>query len=142
MGISKKRSIMNSFILWQFSCCPLMWMFHNRKLNHRINKIHKIVYNDHHCTFEELLERDNSFTIHERNLLKLAIKMFKVNNELSIQIVSEDFHFVEYHYNFRHNQEQNFRIRCFIYFKLLLVLEFILISFFITFNFVFNVNIK
>ena len=37
MDISKKRSIMNAFILSQFSYCPLIWMFHNRKLNHRIN---------------------------------------------------------------------------------------------------------
>ena len=34
-----------------------------------------------------LLERDNSFTIHERNLQKLAIEMFKVNNGLSVQLV-------------------------------------------------------
>ena len=82
---------MNAFILSQFSYCPLIWMFHSRKLNHRINKIHeralRIVYNDHQCTFEELLERDNSFTIHERNLQKLAIEMFKVNNGLSVQLV-------------------------------------------------------
>ena len=45
-------------------------MFHSRKLSHRIIKIHdralSIVYNDYQCTFEELIERDNSFTIHER----------------------------------------------------------------------------
>ena len=86
MDISKKCSNMNAFILSQFSYCPLIWMFHSRKLNHRINKIHeralRIVYNDHQCTFEELLERDNSFMIHERNIQKLAIEMLKVNNGL------------------------------------------------------------
>ena len=65
MDISKKRGIMKAFILSQFSYCPLVWMFHSRSLNHRINKINeralRIVYNDHQCTFEELLERDNSF---------------------------------------------------------------------------------
>ena len=105
MDIIKNHSIMNAFILSQFSYCPLVWMFHSRKLNHRINKIHeralRIVYNDHQCTFEELLERDNSFTIHERNLQKLAIEMFKVNNGLSVHLVSEHFHFAENHYNFR-----------------------------------------
>ena len=69
-------------------------MFHSRKHNHGINKMYeatlRIVYNDHPCTFEELLEGDNSFTIHERNLQKLAIKMFKVNNGLSVQLVSEN----------------------------------------------------
>ena len=85
---SEKRSIMNAFILSQFSYCPLIWMFHNRKREHRINKIHeralRIVYNDHQCTFEELPQIDNSFTIHERNLKKLATEMLKVNNELSV----------------------------------------------------------
>ena len=74
-------------------------MFHSRKLNRRINKIHKyalkIVYNDHHCTFEELLERNNSFTIHKRNLQKLAIQMFKLNNGLLVLLVSENYHFAE-----------------------------------------------
>ena len=114
MDISKKRSIMNAFILSQFSYCPLIWMFHSRKLNHRINKIHeralRIVYNDHQCTFEELLERDNSFTIHERNIQKLAIEMFKVNNGLSVQLVRENFHFVENHYNFRHQSRKKFKV--------------------------------
>ena len=78
---------------------PLIWMFHSRKLNRRINKIHKyalkIVYNDHQCTFEELLERNNSFTIHKRNLQKLAIQMFKLNNGLLVLLVSENYHFAE-----------------------------------------------
>ena len=67
-------------------------MFHSGKLNHKINKIHertlRIVYVDHQCTFEELLARDSSFTIHERNLQKLAIEMLKVNNGLSVQLFS------------------------------------------------------
>ena len=90
MDISKNRSVINAFILSQSSYCPLIWMFRSRKLNHKINKIHelalRIVHNDHQCTFEELLERDNSFTIHERNLQNLDIEMFKVNNGLSVQL--------------------------------------------------------
>ena len=109
-----KKENCNVVFLSQFSYCPLIWMFHSRKLNHRINKIHeralRIVYNDHQCTFEELLERDNSFTIHERNIQKLAIEMFKVNNGLSVQLVSENFHFVENHYNFRHQSEKKFKV--------------------------------
>ena len=70
MDVSKKYSFMNAFILSQFSYCLLIWMFHSRKLNHRINKIHeralRIAYNDHQYTFEELLKIDNSFTIHEK----------------------------------------------------------------------------
>ena len=39
---------MKTFIESQFNYCPLTWMFHSRKLNNRINKLHeralKIVY--------------------------------------------------------------------------------------------------
>ena len=87
--------------------CPLIWMFHSRKLNHRINKIHeralRIVYNDYRCTLEERLDRDNSFTIHERNLQKLAIEMFKVSNGLSVQLVSEN-------HDFRHQPGTKFKV--------------------------------
>ena len=72
---------------------------HNRKLNHRIKKIHeyalRIVYNYHQCTFEELFETDNSFTIHERNVHKLVIEMFKGNNRLCAFHFVEIFQFVE-----------------------------------------------
>ena len=79
VDISKKRSIMNVFILSKVSYCPLIWMFHSRKFNHRINKIHeralRMLYNDHQCTFEKLLERNNPFMIHERNLQKIAVEI-------------------------------------------------------------------
>ena len=90
---------MNEYVLSQLSYCLLVWMFCNKWLNNRINKIHecplRTVYNYHQCTFEELLETDNSFTIHERNLQKLAVEMFKLNNELTVQLVSENFNFTE-----------------------------------------------
>ena len=114
MDISKKRSIVNAFILSQFSYFPLVWMFHSRKLNHRIYEIHeralRIVCNDQQCTFEVFLERDNSFTIHERNLQKSTIEMFKVNNGLSVQLANENFHFAENHYNFRHQSGTKFKV--------------------------------
>ena len=63
---------MKSFIESQFGYCPLVWMFHSRSLNNRINHIHeralRIVYKDYYSSFEELLEKDKSFTIHERNI--------------------------------------------------------------------------
>ena len=50
MNISKKRIIMKSFMESQFGYCPLIWMFHRRGLNNKINRIHeralRITYND------------------------------------------------------------------------------------------------
>ena len=66
-------------------------MFHNRTLNNRINKIHeralRLVYNDEESSFENLLLKDNSFTIHERNIQTLAIELYKVVNHLSPKIM-------------------------------------------------------
>ena len=46
----KLRMILKVFIESQFSYCPLVWMFHSRKLNNRINKLHertlRLVYKD------------------------------------------------------------------------------------------------
>ena len=93
---------------------PVDMVFHSRNLNHVINEIHeralRTVYNDHQCTFKELPGRYNSFSIHERNLRKLTIEMFKVNNGLSVQLVSAKFNFVENHYNFRHQSGRKFKV--------------------------------
>ena len=41
------------------------------------------MYKDSNLTFQQPLEKDNSFTIHDRNLQKLAIEMHKVKHNLS-----------------------------------------------------------
>ena len=38
---TKRRILVNSFIPSQFSYCPQIWMFHSRRMEHRINKIHE-----------------------------------------------------------------------------------------------------
>ena len=59
--------IMKAFINSQFGYCSLVWMFHSRKMNNRINKIRerslRIVFNDYRSTFRELLDKDNSVTM-------------------------------------------------------------------------------
>ena len=40
MNISQRKLIANAFIMSQFSYCPLIWMFHSRAMEHKINRIH------------------------------------------------------------------------------------------------------
>ena len=72
MNMQKRRIIMKSFVTSQFGYCPLIWMFHSRRLNNKIKSIHeralKITYQDHIFTFQELLNKGNSVSIHHRNL--------------------------------------------------------------------------
>ena len=95
MVIQKRRTLMKSFITSQFGYCPLIWMFHSRGLNNRINFIHeralRITYGDKISTFQQLLEKDNSVSIHHRNWQVLATEMIKISNNLSPDIVKEIF---------------------------------------------------
>ena len=84
---------MNAFFNAQFSYCPLTWMFHSRKLNNKINKLHKrclrIVYNNNTSMYEELLETDSSVSVHFRNVQALAIELYKVVNGFSPDIMKD-----------------------------------------------------
>ena len=74
-------------------------MCHGRTLNNRINNIHlralRIVYQDKQSSFEELLQKDNSDSVHMKNLQYLAAEIFKVKNGLSRIIMNEVFNFQE-----------------------------------------------
>ena len=89
----------------QFNYCPLIWMFHIRQLNNRINKIQegalRLVYKDKKLTFDDILKLDNSVTLHQRNLQILATEIFKVKNSLAPEIMTEVFEIKEPHYNLR-----------------------------------------
>ena len=44
-NLSKKQILKNSFFMSQSSYCPLVWMFHNRTINNKINILHKKMFN-------------------------------------------------------------------------------------------------
>ena len=94
MNIEKKRILMNAFSNAKFSYCPLTWMFHSRKLDNKINRMHenclRIVYNDN-TSSEELPEIDNSVSVHHRNIQILATELYKIVNGLSPDIVKDIF---------------------------------------------------
>ena len=59
MTFNKRRALMKAFIESQFNYCALIWMFHSRKMNNKINRIHEralsLVYSDQASSFDELL---------------------------------------------------------------------------------------
>ena len=75
----KLKLIIRAFIESQFNYCPLLWMYHSRTLNNKINKFLErallVVYKNDNLSFQQLLEKDNSIKIHDRNLKKLAVEM-------------------------------------------------------------------
>ena len=108
MDQNKRRMLMKAFIISQFSYCPLVWMFHSRNTKNRVNKIHeralRLVYDDSpYLSFDELLIKDKSVSIHQKNLRLLATKIFKVKNRVSTGLTEDIFHFVNKPYDLRNN---------------------------------------
>ena len=84
MSTNQAQLLMRSFIMSQFSYCTLIWICHSRNIDTQISKLHerglRLVYNDKSSSFRELLARDNSVTIHERNIQVLLTEIFKVKS--------------------------------------------------------------
>ena len=70
-------------------------MFHSRTLNNKINCIHerslRTVSSDSNSSFNELLDKDRSFMIDQRNVPSLAIEIYKYQHGLSPAILNEVF---------------------------------------------------
>ena len=108
MNTNKQRVLTKAFVTSQFSYCPLVWMFHSRTMNNRINTLHekalRLVYtNKSNLSFDDLLKEDKSVKIHQKTLQIYATEIYKVKNDLGPKIMADIFHFVEKPYNPRNN---------------------------------------
>ena len=107
MGLSKRIILINAFFTSQFSHCPLILMCHSRSINRKINMLHKIclriIYNHKQSSFTELLNKDNSVSVHIRNIQRPVIEMFRFYNGLSPPLMNKILTLrAENPYNLRH----------------------------------------
>ena len=81
-----------------FNYCSLIWMFHSRIINSKMNRLHErclhLLCRDKSSSFEKLLEQGKSVTI-------LATEMFKVYRNIFPLIFSEISHQHDINYNLR-----------------------------------------
>ena len=114
MSSNQAQLSMRSFIMSQFSYCSLIWICHSRKINNQINKLHEralwLVYNHKNSSFRELLKRDKSVTIHERNIQELLTETFKVKSGVAPEIMTEILKFKDHSYDLRNNNCMERRI--------------------------------
>ena len=88
-------------------------MFCDMQEHNRINHLYewplRIVYYDYESTSENLLELDNSVSIHHRNIWLLSIELYKVKYNLSNQVMSELLNLRSINYDFR--SQTDFELR-------------------------------
>ena len=95
---------MKSFVTSQFSYCLSIWMFRSRRLNNSIHeRALRITYQDNTSTFQELLNKDNSVSLHHRYLQVLETELFKIHRGLSPEILRETFASETSSYHLRKN---------------------------------------
>ena len=103
----KRWLLMNTFFTSQCNYCPLILMFHCRKLNNKINRLRerclRLIYNARISSCEELLDQDNSVPIYQNNLQKSTIEFFKTYTGITPQIMNEVF---------PRNCPLNYNLRC------------------------------
>ena len=81
LSTEQKLTLFNSFVSSQFGYCPLIWMFHGKSSNDAVNRVHRrglrAVYNDFVSDYDTLLRKGNHQMIHQVNLKKMMLKVFK-----------------------------------------------------------------
>ena len=69
-------------------------MFQSRNLNNKNNRIHeralRLVYLNN-LSFSELLDPDNSVTVHQKNLQVPVTEIYKVKNGIATKIMKDIF---------------------------------------------------
>ena len=81
---------MKAFITSQFSFFPIVRVFYS-KISALQERALRITYGDKTSSFNELLEKDNSVSIHHKNLQAPATEMYKVSNIMFPKILNDIF---------------------------------------------------
>ena len=113
MSFKQKRIFMKTFVESQFGYCPLIWIFHSRKVNSKINHLQewslRIVYNDYITLFEDLLKKGSSFKIYQEKTQSLAMELFKVEKGIANPILCDIFTLRSIDHNLR--SQTDFSVR-------------------------------
>ena len=68
-------------------------MFHSIGLNNKINSLHeralRMTYGDKVYSFQDLVKKDNTISIHHKNMQALVTEVFKVKNSIAPEIMKE-----------------------------------------------------
>ena len=95
LSFNKRRTLLKVFLETQFKYCPIVWMFHSRHTNKKVNRLHerslKSIYNDDVSTFDQRFALNKSFCTHYQNIKRLLIEIYKSLHDNSGNSLKELF---------------------------------------------------
>ena len=87
LSFNKRRTLFKTFVEFQFQYCPILWIFHSRRTNNKINRLHERALS----TFDQLIAMDKSFCIHHQNIQRLLMQIYKALHDISGNSLKELF---------------------------------------------------
>ena len=91
MSLTQRRVLQKIFIESQLEHCLFVWMFHGRTKNRKINHLQeaslRIVDKDYTSSFEDLLRKEKSATVHHRNIQSLTVELTTQNPQFPADLV-------------------------------------------------------
>ena len=104
MCLEKRKILLNSVFGAKFYYTT-NWMLPSRQNNKKIKHLHKKYrqpnLNDQLSSYEALVEKNGSVSVHHRNIQSLAIEMFQIKHDPPREIVTDILTQETRQYNFR-----------------------------------------
>lgn len=100
-----RETVHNTFIMANFNYCPIVWHFCSKASANKMEKIQeralRFLFNDKISSYEDLLKRCDSTTLHLKRLKSICTEVFKSLNNLNPTFMNEMFVTKETPYNLR-----------------------------------------
>ena len=107
LNVSSRLIIFKSFIRSNFNFCPLIWHFCSKSNTEKLEKLQfralRIVFNDYESSYDTLLKKVNSTTLHLNRLRLIASETFKCIHNLSPEYLQSLVKVKSSTYNFRYS---------------------------------------
>ena len=95
LGNEERKVLINSFVLSNFSYCPLVWMSTNAKSVHKIEAIQKralrFILNHYESSYKGLLKKSGNPSMNLRRTRLLCIEIYKTVHNLNPEFMKNLF---------------------------------------------------
>ena len=107
LDLKSRTIIYNSFVMSNFTYCPLTWHFCGKQNNYKIEKIQeralRILYQDTLCSYQELIQRADTTTVILSRLRTMALEVFKCTKSLNPPCLNSLFEIKSTGYSLRNS---------------------------------------